>query len=178
MTYRFLIGLGVLNLLAVIVLSYFLFVRDSQIVYVDSVKLINEYEGMIHARADYKKKADAWKANIDTLGAEVQRFVFRYEKEYTSLSVKERQLSKELIQSKQKQFTDYQNAIQAQAQQEDAKMTNAVVAEINAYLKKYGESKGYKIVLTAANGNLAYVDESLDITLQVLAGLNNEYKGK
>ncbi|HEY9008587.1 MAG TPA: OmpH family outer membrane protein, partial [Ohtaekwangia sp.] len=85
----------------------------------------------------------------------------------------------ELIRSKQKQFADYQQAMNTQAQQEDAKMTQEVVTQINAYLKKYGEANGYKIILAATQyGNLAYADEGLDITDEVLAGLNKEYSGK
>ncbi len=66
-----------------------------------------------------------------------------------------------------------------QAQQEDAKMTGDVITQINAYLKKYGEAKGYKIILAATDyGNLAYADEGLNITKEVLEGLNKEYGGQ
>lgn len=57
-------------------------------------------------------------------------------------------------------------------------MTGDVVTHVNAYLKKYGESKGYKIILAATEyGNLAYAEEGLDITDQVLEGLNKEFAG-
>ena len=73
----------------------------------------------------------------------------------------------------------YQQAMNSQAQQEDAKMTDAVITQINTYLKKYGEAKGYKIILAATQyGNLAYADSALDITEEVLMGLNKEYTGK
>lgn len=95
------------------------------------------------------------------------------------MSVKERELSRELIKTKQKQLADYQQALSTQAQQEDARMTGEVVGEINAYLKKYGERKGYTIVMAATEyGNIAYADEHLDITEEVLEGLNKEYSGQ
>jgi len=176
---RFLVGIGVVNLLAVILLSFFIFTKDQRVVYVDSNKLLNSYQGMVDARAAYQQKASAWKANIDTLANEVQQQIFKYEKESSKMTVKERQLSEELIRAKQKQFTDYQQATNTQAQQEDSKMTGEVVTQINAYLKKYGESNGYKIILAATEyGNLAYADEGLDITEAVLEGLNKEYGGR
>jgi outer membrane protein len=74
---------------------------------------------------------------------------------------------------------DYQQAMNTQAQQEDQKMTGEVLTQINAYLKKYGKAHGYKIVMAATEyGNIAYADESLDITADVLKGLNEEYQGK
>ncbi len=177
---RFLLGIGVLNLLGIIILSVFFFNANNQkVVYVNSSELTNNFKGMLDARAVYQKKANAWKANIDTLASEVQQQIFKYEKENSKMTVKERQLSQELIRTKQKQFADFQQAMNSQAQQEDAKMTGEVVTQINAYLKKYGESKGYKIILAATEyGNLAYADDELDITKEVLEGLNKEYGGQ
>jgi len=176
---RIILAIGIVNLLGIIVVSITIFTENSKVVYVDSSKLLNQYKGMEAARAAYQQKAGAWKANIDTLANEVQQQIFKYEKESKSMTAKERQLSQELIRSKQKQFADYQQAMNTQAQQEDAKMTQEVVTQINAYLKKYGEANGYKIILAATQyGNLAYADEGLDITDEVLAGLNKEYSGK
>jgi outer membrane protein len=178
MLQRILVGLVVLNILFGAFLAYTVF-QAKQIVYVDSAKLMNGYKGMQDARKAYQQKAGAWKANIDTLASEVQRQIFTYEKESPKMSPKERQLSQELIRTKQKQFTDYQQAMNSQAQQEDSKMTGDVITQVNAYLKKYGEAKGYKVILAATEyGNIAYADEGLDITDTVLEGLNAEYGGK
>jgi outer membrane protein len=179
MVQRFLVGIGILNLLAIITLSVIVFSNNQKVVYVDSSKLLNNYKGMQAARAAYQQKAGAWKSNVDTLAGEVQQLIFKYEKENSLMSAKERQLSQELIRNKQKQLADYQQAMNTQAQQEDARMTSDVVVQVNAYLKKYGESKGYTVILAATEyGNLAYADEGLDITDEVLEGLNKEYSGK
>jgi outer membrane protein len=131
------------------------------------------------ARAAYQTKVTAWKANVDTLSIEVQNLISRYERESKTMTKKERALSEELIRNKQKQFADYQNAMNLQAQQEDAKLTSEVVIQINAYLKKYGTERNFKIILAATEyGNLAYADESLDITEDVLAGLNGQYNNE
>jgi outer membrane protein len=164
------LGISVISLLGVIVLSVYLFITPQKLVYVDSAKLVNEYEGMKAARATYQQKASSWKANVDTLTAEVQKQIMAYEKEVSKMSAKEKQLSQELIRTKQRQLM---------AQQEDQKMTGEVLTQINAYLKKYGKAHGYKIVMAATEyGNIAYADESLDITADVLKGLNEEYQGK
>lgn len=176
MLQRLLLIIGILNLLAIISISVVLYKRDTKVVYVDSSKLLNNYKGMQMARAAYQAKVTAWKANVDTLALEVQQLITRYERESKTMSQKERSLSEELIRNKQKQFADYQNAMNLQAQQEDAKLTGDVVIEVNAYLKKYGSEKNIHIILAATEyGNLAYADETLDITEDVLAGLNGQY---
>jgi outer membrane protein len=173
------LALGVVNILVAAFLAYTFFFAQQKVVYVNSGKLLNDYKGMIDARAAYQQKANSWKANIDTLTKEVQASIFKYEKESPKMTAKERQLSQELIRSKQNQLGQYQQALNAQAQQEDQKMTSEVVTQVNAYLKRYGEAHGYKIILAATEyGNLAYADEKLDITSEVIAGLNQEYAGK
>lgn len=167
------------NLVGLIFLGTYILASNSQVVYVDSNKLINGYQGMIDARKVYQQKAGGWKANIDTLTNEVKRQIMDYEKESARLTAKERQLSQELIQTKQKQLYDYQQAMNTQARQEDDKMTGEVITQINAFIKKYGEDNGYTVILAATEyGNVAYADESLDITDRVLEGLNKQYKGQ
>lgn len=167
------------SFVGLILLAIYVFTIPQKLVYVNSSRLVNDYKGMQDARAAYQKKAGLWKANIDTLSNEVKQQIMNYEKESAKLTAKERQLTQELIHTKQKQLMEYQQAMNSQAQQEDAKMTGEVVQQINAYLKKHGEANGYKIVMAATEyGNIAYADDGLDITEDVLTGLNNEYTGK
>jgi outer membrane protein len=179
MVSRLSLVIGLFSFSGLIVLAIYVFSIPQKLVYVDSAKLVNEYKGMQDARAAYQRKAVTWKANIDTLTNEVHQQIMSYEKESSKLTPKERQLTQDLIRTKQKQLMDYQQAMNTQAQQEDTKMTGEVVQQINAYLRKYGEENGYKIVMAATEyGNIAYADEGLDITDDVLTGLNNEYSGK
>ena len=157
---------------------YYLHFSSQQTVYVDSARLVNNYEGMINARKDYQQKAVAWKANVDTLASEVQQAIANYEKESSKMSSKEKTLSQELIRTKQRQLADYQRAMNEKAAQEDQQLTAQVLEQVNAYIKKHGEQHNYKIIMAATEyGNIAYAKDGLDITDEVLEGLNNEYAG-
>ncbi len=165
--------LVVLNLIALIVLAAFFLADRDTIVFIDSTKVINSYDGMAEARKAYQAKVTAWKANIDTLAVEVQKEVLRYEKEGARMSPREKDLSQELIRTKQEQLIGYQKAVNEQAGQEDATATKKVIDEINAYIKAYGQANGYTIVLAATEyGNIVYAEEYLDITEKVIEGLN------
>jgi len=81
-----------------------------------------------------------------------------------------------LLHSKQKELVNYQRAIQESAQQEDAKSTQQVVAQVNAFLERYGKQHGYDLILVATpSGSIAYAKSSLDLTEEVVADLNKEY---
>ncbi|GAA0189798.1 hypothetical protein GCM10009122_50570 [Fulvivirga kasyanovii] len=158
---------------------YYLHFSSQRVVYVDSTKLVNNYQGMIEARKVFQQKSATWKANIDTLMSEVQNSIKDYEKESGSMTEKEKELSRELIRTKQKQLAEYQKAMNDKAGQEDAQMTSQVLEQVNSYIKKYGEKHDYKIILAATQyGNIAYAAEGLDITDDVLKGLNEEYAGQ
>ena len=147
-----------------------------ELAYVDSSKLINNYAGMLEARKAFKDKSMLWKANIDTLTQEVRMAISSYEKEASSMSQKEQNLSKELIETKKLQLADYQKAINEKVRQEDLVMTNHVVNEINSYLEIYGKKKGYHLIIAATEyGNVAYAEKGIDVTDEVLAELNRLY---
>lgn len=170
-------------LFAVIIIAVgFLLYKEysrERIVYIDSAQLVNGYLGMKEARNSYQQKSVTWKANIDTLMQEVQRSIQMHEKEMSGMTQKERELSEELIKTKQKQLRDYQRAIQEKAQQEDTQMTTLVLEEVNTFLKEYGKKNNYRIIMAATEyGNLAYADEGLDITDDVLEELNKRYRGE
>jgi outer membrane protein len=165
--------------LLLFLLGQFFFRNNYKIAYVDSARIFNEYKGYEKAKTAYQTKAVAWQSNIDTLAQEIQHAIKKHEKDLATMSAKEQAMSRELIGAKQKQLTDYQRAIQENARQEDAKLTERVVSEINGFLLKYGKEHQYKLVLIAnPSGTIAYAQEGLDITEEVLEALNQEYSGK
>jgi outer membrane protein len=169
----------VFSLLIITFLAANYFTAEEKLAYVDSGKLLENYQGMKNAKEAYSKNLTVWQANIDTLSIEVQESLKKFEKERASMTEKELALSKELLRSKQQKLVDYQKAIQEKARQEDARLTQDVVVTINAYLKKYGEENKYNIIFGATElGNIVYADNAIDITEKVLTGLNAQYTGK
>jgi outer membrane protein len=130
---------------------------------------------MVQARSDFEKKQAVWQSNIDSLTNDVKDAMKKYEKTAAAGTDKEKQLSKELISSKQKQLYDYQNAIKQNASQEEQRLTQNVLTTVNNYLLRYGKKHGYRMILIAANGNIAYADPGMDITDKVVDQLNKEY---
>lgn len=160
------------GLLIVIALQ---FDKKEAIVYVDSVKLVNGYKGMQAARKEFEMKTAAWKANLDTLRTELEGKIREYEAGKARLGAKEKALTEELIRTKQEQYMNYQNIIAEKVQKEDQELTTKVLGKVNDYIKKYGEDKGYAIIMAATQyGNIVYAQKGMDITEQVLEGLNKE----
>lgn len=172
---RFRITIALLSLSVVFIcLQAFVFHRN-ELVYVDSAKLLNGYKGMIEARKEFEKKNSVWKANIDTLTADVKNAITKYSKDLAYGTDKEKSLSKELIQNKQRELYDYQTATKQNASQEEDRLNQQVFTTINAFLQNYGKKSHFKLILVASNGNIAYADPGMDITDKIISELNTEY---
>ncbi len=175
---NFLIGLLLaLNLIvSTIAISLHAILNNSNIVYVDAQRLVGGYQGMVDARSEFDFKSKTWKSNLDTLRIEFETKVKEYESTASQLSIKERSLLEELIQLKQKQFLSYQEVVSENVKHEDQDLTNKVLTKVNDFVKRYGEDKGYSIIMAATQfGNIIYADKQKDITDEVLRGLNAEY---
>ena len=167
-----------LSLLLALAAFYFS-LNNAELVYVDVNKLIEGYNRTKTAKVEFEKKASTMKANVDSLLTGWQKELQNYEKERASFSAKELKLKQELLQNKQQQINGYQEAIQKQIQEEDKKITQTVINDINDYVKEYGKKHGYKIIFGASGGgNIMYANESTDLTADVLKGLNAEYGNK
>lgn len=171
------IGLFVITFIAILYLYYNSFAAPT-IVYVDTNQLLENYEGMKEARQAYQEKANQWQANIDTLKAELDREVQQYQSSKKNMTRKEQDLNQKLIETKRKQFIDYQKGIQQKSQQEDYQMTEQVLTEVNTFIEAYGKQKGYTMILGAnASGSIIYAKEPLDITEALQQALNDNYMG-
>lgn len=159
--------------------SFFYFQSQNDLVYVDVNKLIEGYSRTKVERQAFTKKTEVLKANVDSLVTNWQSELKSYEKERVSMSKKEIELKQQLLNTKQQQLNNYQQVIQKQIQEEDQKMTQTVVNDINDYVKEYGKTHGYPIIFGAGgSGNIMYAEDASDLTEKVLKGLNNQYAGK
>ncbi|MEO7988563.1 MAG: OmpH family outer membrane protein [Chryseolinea sp.] len=165
-----------LTVIALGVLIVLQFTPKDSIVYVDSIKLMNGYTGMKVARKAYEEKVTVWRTNLDSLKSELESKIKDYQAKQSKLTAKEKQLTEELLQTKQQQFVNYQQIISEKVEKEDQELTTQVVGKVNEYIKKYGEEKGYTIIMAATQyGNIVYSQKGMDITDKVLEGLNKEY---
>ncbi|MFC4221157.1 OmpH family outer membrane protein [Flagellimonas marina] len=174
-------GAIIISVLALVssLTTFFISQPKSESVYVDVNRLLENYERTKVDREAFTEKANVMKANVDSLMTDWQDELKTYEKERSSMTKKELALKQELLQNKQQQINNYQQAIQKQIQEEDQKMTQTVVNDINDFVKEYGKKYGHRIIFGAqGNGNIMYAEEGADLTDKILEGLNQQYHGK
>ncbi len=153
-------------------------INSSELVYVDVNRLLEGYKRTKIVRAEFEAKAKTLSSNVDSLVADWQNELKNYEKERTKMTKKEIELKQQLLGNKQQQVNNYQQAIQKQIQEEDKKVTQTVINDINDYVSEYGKKHNYKIIFGASGGgNIMYADKTTDLTEIILEGLNKEFSG-
>lgn len=160
-------------------LALFAYFSQPKIGYVNNQKLFAEYNAVKEGHQTFQKKMDSWQGNIDTLKSELEKEYADFKVKMVSMSPKEVEERKNELMKKKEEVLNYKTALEKQADEEEAKINQAIINQVNDYLKEYGEKHGYDYILGVTdNGSVLYAKEAKDLTDEILKGLDKKYKGK
>lgn len=148
------------------------------IVFVNSDSLLNNYEYFKTIKDRFQNKSKKAQTDLTAKGTAFQREVAAYQQNAANLSAEQRAATEERLARKQQELQTFnQNAGNALASEEAAE-NEKLYNRVADYLKKHAKTKGYKLVLTYSKSNptVLFADESLDVTKEVVTGLNEDYK--
>jgi outer membrane protein len=75
-------------------------------------------------------------------------------------------------------FEKLRGEFAAEQQEKNARYTQSSWAQINAYMKEFGEARGYSLIFGAdGSGNLIYAKNGLDVTKEAIDYINKRYEG-
>ena len=152
---------------------------EGGIVYIESSKLLDGYQGMKDARKSFEAKAKGWDSQNKALINGFQTAVQQYQKTAASLTPEQRAAAEQKLQQQQQEGAVAQRKLQEQAQEAESRLTQTVLESVNKKVEAFGKAHGYKLILIATpNATVAYGAQSLDVTTPVMAYLNSEYRKK
>ena len=148
------------------------------IVYFDLDRILMEYDMANDLSSVVEPKAQHIEAEVTRRGKklenEVKSFQEKLNKGLMTRSVAEVQQQK-LMQQEQ-EFNNYAAQKQQEIQEEQVVMMNQLGDAIKTFIDKYNAEKQYAMILTNSGGApVITADAALDITDDILAGLNDEY---
>ena len=148
------------------------------IVYVDLDRILMEYDMANDLRSVVETKVQNIEAEVTRRGKKLENDVIEFQnkidKGLMTRSVAEAQSQK--LQQQEAEFNNYAAQKQQEINEEQVVMMNQLADAIQTYLAKYNEEKQYAMILTNSGGSpVITADVALNITDDVLAGLNEEY---
>lgn len=121
-----------------------------------------------NSRLILAEKANDFQNEVETFNKKLQNNVF---------SSKERaQQEQDRLAKKQQDLEELSQRLSDELAQESQTNSLKISETIQAYLKKYNETKGYSIILSKVADNILLIDPAMNITDEILSGLNAEYK--
>lgn len=151
--------------------------NKDKIVFVDSDSLLNQYEYFKVLKTKMEAKGKAADADLKAKGQAFQRDMQQYQSQANSMTAEQRAATEERLGRKQQELQAYQQNAGSAFQNEQAKEQEALYNKVADFLKTYAKEKGYKMVLKYQKGmgDILFADESLDVTSEVIKGLNEAY---
>ena len=151
---------------------------EGAIVYIDLDRILMEYDMANDLRSVVETKVQNIQAEVNRRGTKLEKdvkaFQEKMEKGLMTRSVAEVQSQK--LQQQEQEFNVYAAQKQQEIQEEQVVMMNQLGDAIKTFLDKYNEEKQYAMILTNQGGAPVITgDAALNVTDDVLAGLNEEY---
>lgn len=145
----------------------------SRIVYVNSDSLMDQYNLFKEMQDRMEKKRDSLDKLLTAKGRSLDREVKEYQEGAGGMSAGERELREESLMRKQQALFDEREGLLESLKEEEAALTDSIYSDMMRYLRSFNSGKGYDFILGySRGGGILLANDSLDITRQVVSGLN------
>jgi len=153
--------------------------RGQSIAYVNIDTIISDYQFFIDKRADLNDKMGESEAELQLKSRNFEREVRDFQEQMNKgliTRTKAQMLQQELAQKEQELYATRDNIAQ-QLSEEEQVMLRQGLNRIMKFLEEYNQEHNYRYILSKTFGSqVLYADKSLNITRDVLEGLNEQYQ--
>lgn len=151
-------------------------IGDLSIAYVNSDSLLKNYDFFKALEKQLIAKRDKLTSEYQNRAEGLQKEIANFQSTSGNMTISQARAVEEDLRNKQQNLMMYQEQLGQQLREEEAKMNTELYDKVSGYLKDYGTNENLKIVLTYTKGSgVLYANEGLDITTQILDGLNKAY---
>lgn len=144
--------------------------------YVNYDSLLSEYDFIKNKKTEFEETQKKINESFKSEGAVLQKEINEYQEKATSMSNAERQETEQRLGMKQQQLMRKKDDIVSRLDDDQEKTNEELYTRISAFMKQYNKTKNYSFVFGhKKGGGILYSSDSLDITKEVIDGLNKEY---
>lgn len=145
--------------------------------FVLSDTVLNRYTYYQKIKNNLTSKGQKLDKEIEGRASEIQKEYAGYQAKGQSMSPKELQAAEMSLMKKQQDLEAYKNQKGAELMKEENSLNLDLQKRIEGFLEKYASENGYTFILSKhAGGSVLYGIKALDVTNEVVKGLNNQAK--
>ena len=148
---------------------------QSKIVFVNSDSLMDSYSLFKDMSSSMEKKRDSLDQLLTARGNNLENEIKTYQESAAGMSAGERQLREESLMRKQQALMADRDNLLDKLKTEESDLTDSIHADLMRYLKTYNKNQQYDFILGySRGGGILFANDSLDVTKQVVEGLNRK----
>ncbi|MCX6275127.1 MAG: OmpH family outer membrane protein [Bacteroidetes bacterium] len=151
----------------------------TNIVYVNSDSLLDNFSFYKNKKAEFAEKESQIKNHLQAESERLQKDAADYQDRAAMMSEGDRAKKEEELMQRQQSLMKKKDDMLGAFEEEQSRFSESLYSKLSAYLKEYNKGKNYTFILGyQKGGGILFANDSLDITSQVLEGLNKESEEK
>lgn len=152
---------------------------SNSVAIVDIDTLAAKYKYCIEGQKELEAKQKTYSQQLNAKGQALQKAVADFQNKlqnggYTSQQQAENAQAQ--LQKQQQALQSYQNKIESEMADATMKYQQVLRDSLNNFIKVYNSDGRYQIILSKSGDNVLYANPVVDITNDVVTGLNQRYK--
>lgn len=152
---------------------------DYKIAYINSDTVLKYYDYLKVNKEQMEAKTKKMDQDYRNRAMGLQNEINAYQQNVSSMTLGQARAAEEDLTKKQQNLQMYQQTLTQQLMQEEAKLNKELYDRVTAFLKDYASEKGLVMVLKFdPSSDVMYGTAALDITRDVISGLNTKYQAE
>lgn len=149
--------------------------EKSKVAYIDLDSLQSNYVYYKKIKADFEKKQASANDEITGLQKKYQSRAMQLQQKAAGMNQQEQETAMQEINKMQQELQNKKQSIDNDLYNYNSKMKDDVLQRIQNFLKVYNKDGKYSYIFSYEPGFMFYKDSSLNITPDVITGLNDIY---
>lgn len=150
---------------------------DLKVAYINSDSVLQNYDYLKTNRVQIEEKTKKIEQEYRNRAQGLQNEITAYQRNVTNMTLGQVKAVEEDLGKKQQNLQLYQQSLSQQLMEEETKLNKELYDRVTAYLKKYAAEKDLQFVLKFdPSSDVLYAGEALDVSRDVIQGLNTEYQ--
>ncbi|MEP6582649.1 MAG: OmpH family outer membrane protein [Ginsengibacter sp.] len=159
----------------VISASHFKNESNAKVAYIDLDSLQNNYTYYKKIKGQFEKKQEAANNEIADLQKKYQTRAMQLQQKGPTMNQQEQETAMQEMNKMQQDLQAKKQSIDNDLYNTNSKMKEDILSRIQNYLKEYNKDGKYSYIFSYEPGFMFYKDSTLNITPDVITGLNDLY---
>ncbi len=147
---------------------------SDRIVFVNSDSLLDNYEYFNELKSQMESKRDSIDRLLQSKASSLEKEIMEYQQKAPGMTDAARMKTEEGLMKKQESAISLKDKLLDYLQNEETRMNDSIHSNLTNYLKELNKERNYLFILGYQRGSgILLANDSLDITQEVIVGINN-----